>query len=180
MAASLQSMFSAPAGSSLTVIELEGHEYRLLWRSTDSIDARGEFRQWLHIFALESDPQGQIPSVKTQHVLPWVNLIPKPCIETLTALEHMTQFKQLPPAWRSWSWNLSDAAEKAREKNSFGPYWMLLPIPGLARLAQEMVSLKRRIQNEMFRDADPWCARTFERRVIESMEPFLIYQSEKS
>jgi hypothetical protein len=86
----------------------------------------------------------------------------------------MTKFIQYPYEWAMFGETLAGATARG----GFGPYWMLLPRPDLQALAQTMVTLKRRIHNEMFRDHDPWNGRTFERRVVECMEPFLIYPME--
>lgn len=132
------------------------------------------------MFCLEIAPGG-IPSIKLDRTLPWVNVMPRPCMETLTATDHMTQLDHFPIEWDFWRGHVSDVTTQAQGKNCHGPYWMLLLHPGLQFLAQEMVGIKRRIYNEMFRDADPWSARDYERRVVQSMEPFLIYpQLEKS
>lgn len=157
-------------------------EFRKLWQSTGSLNERGEFRQWLHIFTLASDPQGSgAPSVSRQYSLPWVNLMPKPCLETLEAMHHIARFRQFPAEWEDrFSYYMQETDVVAPTKGTFGPYWMLLAQPGAQCLAQSMVGLKRRLQNEMFREHDPWSARDFERRVIESMEPFLIHQSENN
>lgn len=147
---------------------------RRVWKETGSVNAREEFKQHLHIFVLKSQPTSETPSIEMQRALPWVNLMPRPSKSNLLALWHMTKFAQYPSDWAMYTMHMLEASQLAKDKKSFGPYWMLLPTPSLQCLAQTMVGLKRRITNEMFRDSEPWNVRDFERRVIESMEPFLI------
>lgn len=185
METSLRPTQRSPSGSSLTANYsrptdgLPGDEFRRLWRESGSLNARGEFTQWLHVFCLEGSPDG-VPSVNLSRTFPWVNLMPKPEIETLIAMQHMTKMAQYPEEWRDWSYKFEEVRLEARQKKRFGPYWMLLPNFSPATLAQTLVGMKRRIHNEMFRDADPWSAREFERKLIESLEPFLINQVEKT
>lgn len=186
MGASSQSIRRSLRGSSQTAIyshvtEPGSHEpeFRKLWRDTGSLNKSGEFKQWLHIFVLRRATDG-VPSIDAHSSLPWVNLMPKPDLENLKAMYHMTKLVQYPAGWEHWNLRISQATIQAKDKNYFGPYWMLLPRPDTGSLAQELVALKRRIHNEMFRDADPWSASMFELRVIESMEPFLIHTPERT
>lgn len=131
------------------------------------------------MFALAGKDDG-VPSILQDRSLPWPNLMPKPCMETLLATDHMTQMVHYPSGWEHWKYSFAEITLDAERKLHFGPYWMLLARPDTGCLASELVALKRRIQNEMFRDADPWSARSFEQRMIESMEPFLINTQEKA
>lgn len=149
------------------------------WHETNSVTYNGAFKQWLHVFCLTTG-DGDVPCIKLSRAFPWVNVMPKPCIETLTATHHMTRMANFPDDWKDWQWKVSEVMLEARAPKRYGPYWMLLRAPGPQVLAQELVTMKRRIHNEMFRDADPWSAAEFELRVAESMEPFLIYPLEKT
>lgn len=163
-----------PASFAAHTVDDELNRRARVWHETGSVNNSGEFKMWLHIFALVTQPDGDAPHISEHHSLPWVNLMPRPCTANLEAMWHMTRFANYPSDWAMYNDYVAQARNAARTKNCFGPYWMLLPAPNSQRLAQELIAMKHRLRNEMFKDTIPWAAREFERRVVESMEPLLI------
>lgn len=127
-----------------------------LLKATDSINARGEYRRWLHLWTINNDSHcGHIAS----HVaIPWVALWDKPELSIIKATYLMTDFVNFPISWQTMWDSLDEMIEDRRERSphTHGPYWMLLEQPSFARLAGEMASMKRRLINEQFK-ADPEC-----------------------
>lgn len=155
-----------------------------LLESTGSVTASKEFKQWLHIWTIDEHSQ----SLATQVMYPWVRLWDKPDLSLMSATYLMTDFVNFPTSWQTFWHDVEDQIKECRTKvvggevykEHYGPYWRLLPVPSLARLAGEIAAMKRRIQREVF-EQYPQCTphdrlirEALRTTFLQALEPFRV------
>lgn len=144
--------------------EISGSAAELIQR-TGSIDSNWEFKQWLHVWTISTQNtyRNYIGGASKHAAFPWVRLWDKPDLAEIMATYHITDFVNFPASWENLWYHLDDCIGERREDRSavWGPYWMLLPKPGHSLLAGEIVGMKRRVVNELFKIGIPESAQDF-------------------
>lgn len=157
------------------------HVARLaLWKDTDSINERGEFRQHLHIFGMLVDKGSSFSSLSLHRAFPWLRVMDKPDFAELDAIYSMTRFHNWPAMWAEMFMPQVTTIELEIKRNPLimhGPYWMLLGTHAESHVAQMLVGMKRRITNEMFANGAPFSGELLEIRVRLAMRDYRIFKT---
>lgn len=154
---------------------LSDEERRQGWRDAGALDARGNFKQHLVLFTLKRGDRDGL-STWNPIAFPWVPAESKPNLAELEATWHLSNnFEHWPLEWSRFWYEFSNRAgvPDSQRKHQYGPYWMLLPSPSAAHLAQAVVSMKRRIANELFAKGAKFDASLYHHSILSAMEPFL-------
>lgn len=154
------------------------------WRETGSINDRGEFQKWLHLWCMQNDAIHESRAPHSHVSFPWVNISHNPDLEMLLALQYITKLHNWPRQWEVFWQTLVDMRRACADFDPVqGPYWMLLPKPGLNVLAEKVVGLKNRLRQHMWLDGKMangrhgWYPKPhieFSQRLREQLSQFLI------
>lgn len=148
-------------------------ERRDFWHQTGSINERGEFKQFLHIWIMSCKGPGPA-SVKEHEVLPWIAVWDKPALSDMSAYWHVTNFKGFPYGWEDLWDHITAMRNIAVSSMACGPYWMLLEHGSLSALGQKMAGMKRRITNELFLTNKTQSISAVNAELFYALTPFLV------
>lgn len=145
---------------------------RRWWKETGSLGKNLVFRRHLHVFSI-GKTRNEVAHMRQHYSFAWVNAMPKPDIEELTAIGHMTNFAMWPNGWDTFIHALVVLGNYNRDPI----YWILLAEPSASAATKYLVIMKRQISNEMFSAGAPFNGDLYNERIMHALEPLLVYPS---